>query len=75
LEQHGDSGRYKAKAIDEESRAGIILIFCVRVGIRGLDNNTHDRHSQVDIDIGTAGFGPTGLSDISFKVWIEEDLE
>jgi len=75
LEQHGDSGRYKVNAINEESRAGSILIFCVRVGIWGLDNGAHDRHVQVDIDIGATGLGPTGLSDKSFKVRMEEDLE
>ena len=72
MEQHGDSGRIKADAINEESREVIILIFCVRVGIWGLDNNTHDRHVQVDIDIGAAGYGTTGLSDKGFKVWMED---
>ncbi len=62
LEQHGNSGRFKVDAIDEESRAGIILVFCVRVGIWELENDTHELNVQTDIDVGTAGCGIARLS-------------
>jgi len=40
-----------------------------------LNKGTHDCHAQVDIDIGATRFGPTGLRDKRFKVWMKEDLQ
>lgn len=50
---------------------GSILVFCVRVGLRELDDGAHNRDVQVDIDISATRYRFAGLNDKSLEVGVK----
>jgi hypothetical protein len=67
----GTVGGSNVTPLTRKAEKSLFWSSVLRVGILGSDKNTHDSNVQVDVYIGAAGYGPTGLSDKGFKTRME----